>query len=66
MARSIYVNVCGARYIAAMDDDGTLRSLHLPGDYLEAPRHRFSEEQWRAAAGRARFAWQLRQGRATT
>lgn len=67
MARAIYINVCGARYIAEVtDDDGDLRSLHLPGDYLEVPLDRLTPAQRGAARERARFAWQLRQAPGAT
>lgn len=66
MSRAIYINVDGGRYIAAMTDDGHLRSLHLPGDYLERPLSSLTTAQSAQARERARFAWELRQPRATT
>lgn len=67
MARAIYVQVRGQRYIAEMTDDGHLRSLHCPGDYLQVPLSSLTASQLEQARERARFAWQLRQPhRATT
>lgn len=61
MARAIYIQLRGQRYIADMSADGHLQSLHLPGDYLEVPLSAFTEDQRVRARNVSRDIWLARQ-----